>query len=66
MEDKKMMADDQLDSVSGGVLASDPNGEKKSVIRSLYDDGSKLEIGMEEEILKMEKAIGDLFRPKNK
>lgn len=64
MEDKKALADDQLEDVSGGVLANNPNGEKKNLIRTLYDAGSELEIGEENGIVKFEKAVSDLFRPK--
>ena len=63
MEDKKSLTDDQLDEVAGGALANNPNG-KKNLIRSLYDAGSELEIGEENEIVKFEKAVSDLFHPK--
>ena len=64
MDDKKALQDDQLDEVTGGVLGGAQDGSKKSLIRSMYDDGSVLEIGMEKEIEKFDKAVSDLFHPK--
>ena len=61
MENKKMLADEQLDDVNGGALAGARDG--KSLIRALYDAGSELEIGEENEIVKIEKAVSDLFHP---
>ena len=67
MEDnKKAVLDELLDEVSGGLAMVDQNGEKKSLIRTVYDSGSELEIFMEDEIVKAKKGISELFRPKEK
>ena len=61
MEDKQVLHDEQLDDVTGGTRTA-LNG--KDLIRSLYDVGSNIEKMEEEEIVKMEKAVSDLFRKK--
>ncbi|MBO6017482.1 MAG: hypothetical protein J6Z15_05980 [Oscillospiraceae bacterium] len=64
MEDKEALQDKQLDEVTGGALADDPKSGKKSLIRSMYDSGSEMEIGMEKEIVKIDKVIENLLHPK--
>ena len=64
MEDKKSLQDNQLDEVTGGALADNPKSDKKSLIRSMYDSGSEMEIGMEKEIVKIDKVIDNLLHPK--
>ena len=64
MEDKKTLQDNQLDKVAGGALAEDPKSGKKSLIRSMYDSGSEIEIGMEKEIVKIDEVIDNLLHPK--
>ena len=64
MEDKEALQDKQLDEVTGGALADDPESGKKSLIRSMYDSGSEMEIGMEKEIVKIDKVIENLLHPK--
>ena len=64
MDTKKNLLDEQLDEVTGGVLKPDQKGEKKSLIRAIYDAGSALEIGKEREITKIEKDISEFFHKK--
>ncbi len=61
MEDKKIVADEQLEKVSGGAF--DP---KKSMIRNLYDEGSSLDKQLEKGIVKLEKSVADLLHPDKK
>ena len=37
--------------------------KKKSLIRALYDRGSRIEIGMEKQIVRLAKAVSALLRP---
>ena len=64
MDTKKNLLDEQLDEVAGGAHEPDQEGNKKSLIRALYDAGSALEIGEEREITKIEKDISEFFHKK--
>lgn len=66
MENKKAIADDQLDRASGGTAGGVQADEKKNLIRSLYDEGSRLEIAAEQELTKLEKAVSELLRPQGR
>lgn len=62
MDDQKGLRDEQLKDVTGGARTAPLDG--KSLIRSLYDAGSSIEKKEEEGIVKLEKAVSDLFRKK--
>ncbi len=62
MKDSKTLNDDKLDAVSGGTLADGSGKDVKDVIRSLYQGGTKVEVGMEKEIDKLMKPVVDYFR----
>lgn len=63
MDEKERINNEQLDSVSGGAGAqtADP---KKNLVRNLYDKASELDKELEDGIVKFEKDVADLFKPK--
>jgi hypothetical protein len=65
MADMRALGDDQMDAVSGGSQIS-PEGEKKDLIKALYESSTQLEIAAEKGIDKLMQPVMDLLRQNGK